>query len=66
MRNAVRSTIVDLKETNLSIERFVPHAFLAMIGKPSIVVGQAGRQQAPGHDGPVLRHQELHDPVGDR
>ena len=37
MRDAVRRTIVDLKETNLSIERFVPHAFLAMIGKPSIV-----------------------------
>lgn len=37
MRSAVRNTIVDLKETNLSIERFVPRAFLAMIGKPSIV-----------------------------
>jgi class 3 adenylate cyclase len=37
MRDAVRRTIVDLKETNLSIERFVPHAFLTMIGKPSIV-----------------------------
>ena len=37
MRSAVRNTIVDLKETNLSIERFVPRAFLAMIGKASIV-----------------------------
>jgi class 3 adenylate cyclase len=37
MRNSVRRTIVDLKETNLSIERFVPHAFLAKIGKPSIM-----------------------------
>ena len=37
MRSAVRNTIVDLKETNLSIERFVPRAFLAMIGKQSIV-----------------------------
>ena len=40
MRDAVRGTIVDLKETNLSIERFVPHAFLAIIGKPSIVDGR--------------------------
>jgi class 3 adenylate cyclase len=37
MRDAVRRTILDLKETNLSIERFVPHAFLAIVGKPSIV-----------------------------
>lgn len=37
MRDAVRTTINDLKETNLSIERFVPHAFLAKIGKPNIV-----------------------------
>jgi class 3 adenylate cyclase/HAMP domain-containing protein len=37
MRGAVRKTITDLKQTNLSIERFVPHAFLDMIGKPSIV-----------------------------
>jgi class 3 adenylate cyclase len=36
MRGAVRKTIVDLKETNLSIERFVPHAFLDVLGKPSI------------------------------
>ncbi|MCW5738029.1 MAG: HAMP domain-containing protein [Enhydrobacter sp.] len=37
MRDAVRRTILDLKHTNLSIERFVPQAFLAIIGKPSIV-----------------------------
>lgn len=37
MRDAVRSTINDLRETNLSIERFVPQAFLAKIGKPNIV-----------------------------
>ena len=37
MRDAVRRTILDLKETNLSIEQFVPHAFLAIMGKPSIV-----------------------------
>jgi class 3 adenylate cyclase/HAMP domain-containing protein len=37
MRDAVRGRILDLKHTNLSIERFVPHAFLAIIGKPSIV-----------------------------
>lgn len=37
MRDAVRTTINDLKETNLSIERFVPHAFLAKLGKPNIV-----------------------------
>jgi class 3 adenylate cyclase len=42
MRNAVRETITDLKETNLSIERFVPQAFLAMIGKPSIVHVELG------------------------
>lgn len=42
MRSAVRKTIVDLKQTNLSIERFVPHAFLAMIGKPSIVSVELG------------------------
>jgi len=42
MRGAVRRTIVDLKQTNLSIERFVPHAFLAMIGKPSIVSVELG------------------------
>ena len=37
MRSAVRNTIVDLKQTNTAIERFVPQAFLTMIGKPSIV-----------------------------
>lgn len=37
MRDAVRRTISDLKQTNLSIERFVPKAFLAIVGKPSIV-----------------------------
>lgn len=42
MRGAVRRTIVDLKETNVSIGRFVPHAFLALIGKPSIVSVQLG------------------------
>lgn len=42
MRDAVRRTIVDLKETNVSIERFVPQAFLAMIGKPSIVTVMLG------------------------
>jgi HAMP domain-containing protein len=42
MRGAVRRTIVDLKQTNLSIERFVPHAFLTMIGKPSIVSVELG------------------------
>jgi len=42
MRGAVRKTIIDLKQTNLSIERFVPHAFLEMIGKPSIVQVELG------------------------
>ena len=42
MRDAVRNRIVDLKETNMSIERFVPRAFLAMIGKPSIVTVMLG------------------------
>jgi class 3 adenylate cyclase len=37
MRDAVRRTILDLKETNRSIERFVPRAFLAIMGKPSIL-----------------------------
>jgi len=48
MRDAVRTTINDLKETNLSIERFVPHAFLAMLGKPNIVsvaLGDNKRQE---------------------
>ena len=42
MRDAVRKTILDLKETNLSIERFVPHAFLAIMGKPSIIEVELG------------------------
>jgi len=37
MRDSIRRTILDLKETNSAIERFVPRAFLAMMGKPSIV-----------------------------
>ncbi|MDB5487554.1 MAG: adenylate/guanylate cyclase protein, partial [Reyranella sp.] len=37
MRDSVRSTINDLRETNLSIERFVPQAFLTKIGKPNIL-----------------------------
>ena len=42
MRDAVRRTIIDLKDTNISIERFVPHAFLAIVGKPSIVEVELG------------------------
>jgi class 3 adenylate cyclase len=42
MRDAVRRTILDLKETNRSIERFVPHAFLAIMGKPSILSVKLG------------------------
>ncbi len=42
MRTAVRKTIVDLKQTNTAIERFVPRAFLSMIGKPSIVTVELG------------------------
>ncbi|WP_395713794.1 adenylate/guanylate cyclase domain-containing protein [Reyranella sp.] len=37
MRDSVRRTIVDLRRTNLAIERFVPQAFLSILGKPSIV-----------------------------
>lgn len=37
MRDSVRSRINDLRETNMAIERFVPQAFLAKIGKPNIV-----------------------------
>ncbi len=37
MRDAVRSRINDLRETNVAIERFVPQAFLTKIGKPNIV-----------------------------
>ncbi len=42
MRDAVRRTILDLKHTNLAIERFVPHAFLSIVGKPSIVEVELG------------------------
>jgi class 3 adenylate cyclase/HAMP domain-containing protein len=42
MRDAVRRTITDLKQTNISIERFVPHAFLAIVGKPSILEVELG------------------------
>lgn len=42
MRDAVRRTILDLRETNASIERFVPRAFLAIVGKPSIVSVKLG------------------------
>jgi class 3 adenylate cyclase/HAMP domain-containing protein len=42
MRDAVRKTITDLKKTNISIERFVPQAFLAIVGKPSIVEVELG------------------------
>jgi class 3 adenylate cyclase len=47
MRDAVRATITDLKETNLSIERFVPRAFLAKIDRPdirSVALGDNKRQ----------------------
>jgi class 3 adenylate cyclase len=42
MRDAVRKTILDLKQTNLSIERFVPQAFLSIVGKPTIVEVELG------------------------
>ena len=42
MRDAVRRTILDLRETNTSIERFVPQAFLSIMGKPSIVSVKLG------------------------
>jgi class 3 adenylate cyclase len=42
MRDAVRSTILDLRETNASIERFVPRPFLTIMGKPSIVSVKLG------------------------
>lgn len=42
MRDAVRSRINDLRETNVAIERFVPQAFLAKIGKPNIVAVALG------------------------
>ena len=46
MRDAVRQTIADLKATNRAIERFVPRAFLAIIGKPSIVTVRLGDNRA--------------------
>jgi class 3 adenylate cyclase len=42
MRDAVRRTILDLKHTNVSIERFVPQAFLSIVGKPSVVDVELG------------------------
>jgi class 3 adenylate cyclase len=42
MRDSIRRTILDLKETNSAIERFVPRAFLSMMGKPSIVSVKLG------------------------
>ena len=42
MRDAVRRTILDLKHTNVSIERFVPQAFLAIVGKPSVADVELG------------------------
>lgn len=42
MRDAVRRTIVDLRRTNVAIERFVPQAFLSILGKPSIVEVELG------------------------
>jgi class 3 adenylate cyclase len=42
MRDAVRGTITDLKQTNLSIERFVPRAFLSIVGRPRIVDVELG------------------------
>jgi class 3 adenylate cyclase len=42
MRDAVRRTITDLRDTNASIERFVPKPFLTIMGKPSIVSVQLG------------------------
>lgn len=42
MRDAVRRTILDLRETNASIERFVPRPFLTIMGKPSIVSVKLG------------------------
>lgn len=42
MRDAVRQTIVDLRRTNAAIERFVPQAFLSIVGKPSIVEVELG------------------------
>jgi len=42
MRDAVRRTIVDLRDTNVSIERFVPQAFLSIVGKPSVADVELG------------------------
>jgi len=42
MRDSVRKTITDLQDTNLSIARFVPQAFLTIVGKPSIVEVELG------------------------
>lgn len=42
MRDAVRRTILDLKHTNVSIERFVPQAFLSIVGKPSVADVELG------------------------
>ena len=42
MRDAVRSTITDLKQTTLSIERFVPRAFLSIVGKLRIIDVELG------------------------
>ena len=42
MRDAVRGTITDLRQTNLSIERFVPRAFLSIVGRPKIVDVELG------------------------
>jgi len=52
MRDAVRSTILDLRETNASIERFVPRPFLTIMGKPSIVSVKLGDNRR--HDMTVL------------
>jgi class 3 adenylate cyclase len=52
MRDSVRGTILDLKRTNLSIERFVPRPFLAIVGKPSIVDVELGDNRR--HDMSVL------------
>ena len=64
MRDAVRKTITDLKDTNISIERFVPQRLPGDRRQAVDRRGRAGRQQAQEHDHPVLRHPELHDPVG--
>ena len=60
MRDAVRRTILDLRETNTSIERFVPKPFLTIMGKPSIVSVKLGDNRRLRHDGTVLRHPQFH------